>query len=54
MYEDFLCQARFKAMLREAERERLARQASAGRRAHPGLLRRGRTWLERRLPGGTK
>jgi hypothetical protein len=54
MYDDFLCQAKFKEMLRQAERERLVRQALAGRPARPGLFRQGRAWLARRMSGGVK
>jgi integrase len=53
MYDDFSYQGRLKEMLHDAERERLARRASAGRQARPGLFRQGRAWLERHLPGAT-
>lgn len=54
MFDEFVNQERYSDMLRSAERERLARRVLAAQRAGPGLFRRGRAWLGRHLPGGTK
>jgi hypothetical protein len=52
MYDNFSSQDRFKEMLHDAEKKRLARRTPRSRRTPAGLYRRGLDWLGRHLPGG--